>query len=310
MGTRLDIVITGQSEQGASSAVTAIREMVDRWEYMLSNYNADSEVSRINRLASREPVEVSARMLTVLNSIIDYYHRTKGFFNPFMGSVTGPSSGEKRRNRPGDSNPDRKSKVDAEPNEANQVTASGIDEAGEVGKHNPGPKGMEIVNKTVRFLDERIQLDMGGFGKGMAMGELQNFLKSSPISAAFISFGESTILGVGTHPYGDSWKVGIQHPKKTDKIVQTIQLKDQAVSVSGNTKNNASRHLEKGHIWNPETHSFIPGARVVWVISGNPLDAEVFSTALFAAGKEKTPLLLAEEPGIKAGWIDETKQMD
>ena len=304
MGTRMDIVITGQSDEAASSAVTAIREVAERWEYMLSNYNTDSEVSRINRLASVEPVEVSERMLTVLNSIIDYYHRTKGFFNPFMGSVTGPASGTKRRIRRGNSNPDRKSRVDAEPNEANQVTASGLDEAGEAGKHDPGPEGMEIINKTVRFLDERIQLDMGGFGKGMAMSEIQKLLKASQINAAFISFGESTILGVGTHPYGDSWKVGIRHPEKTEQVVQTVQLNNQAVSVSGNTKNNASRHLEKGHIWNPETRSFIPGAKQVWVTSGNPLDAEVFSTALFAAGKEKTNLLLAEEPGIEAGWID------
>mgnify|MGYP006287133929 FL=1 len=310
MGTRMDVVITGQSDQVASSAITAIREVAERWEYMLSNYNADSEVSRINRLAAGEPLEVSDRMRSVLNSIIGYYHRTKGFFNPFMGGVTGPSGEKKRAKQTRGSNLDPEHTLDPEPADASRITSSGPGDLREVRKHYPGPEGMEIINKTVRFIDERIQLDMGGFGKGLALYEIDKVLKTSEINSAFISFGESTILGVGTHPFGDYWKVGIQHPQKEGKIVHTVYLRDQAVSVSGNTRNNASKSRQQGHIWDPQSNTFISRSSLVWVTSDNPLDAEVFSTALFAAGQENTSLLLEEEPGIEAGWIDETKQMN
>lgn len=142
--------------------------------------------------------------------------------------------------------------------------------------------GMEEVSLDN---DDRIslrghELDFGGVAKGFILKEIKDKLLEQGVDTAFVDFGGSSIMGLGHHPFGDCWKVGVKDPFG-GAILGEIELKNQSMSTSGNTP------VYDGHVVNPKTGEAVVGQRVVTVVSDNPLDAEVLSTAALIANKEE-----------------------
>ena len=129
-------------------------------------------------------------------------------------------------------------------------------------------------------------LDFGGFAKGYFLRKVKEILRDSEIVSAYADFGGSSILALGTHPYGDCWKVGLTDPF-TGRQIDEISLKDMSLSTSGNT----SRY--SGHIVNPLDGSPDGSKKLSTVVSPDPLDAEVLSTALFIASEKESELIVS-----------------
>ncbi|MCR5571126.1 MAG: FAD:protein FMN transferase [Bacteroidales bacterium] len=121
-------------------------------------------------------------------------------------------------------------------------------------------------------------LDFGGIAKGYVLALLRDRLAGAGIASAFVNFGDSAILGLGTHPYGDCWKVSLPNPYGGSQVAE-FSLKDRALSVSGNTPGYT------GHIIDPRTGRANVERKLVAVTGPDPLEAEVLSTALMLADK-------------------------
>ncbi len=130
---------------------------------------------------------------------------------------------------------------------------------------------------TVIFLKKDISLDFGGYAKGYALLKIKDLIRQAGVKHCFVDFGNSSILGIGHHPYGDSWKVSIENPYNQDEVLDDISLKDLALSVSGNTPSYTE------HIVRPTSKEPIKGHKVVSITSEDPLDAEVLSTVFMIA---------------------------
>ena len=133
-------------------------------------------------------------------------------------------------------------------------------------------------------------LDFGGFAKGYFLRKALEILRDAGISSAYADFGGSSILALGTHPFGDCWKVGLSDPF-TGAQVDEISLRDLSLSTSGNTSGYG------GHIVNPLTGDSDCGPKLSTVTSPDPLDAEVLSTALFVASEEQVERILQRFEG-------------
>ena len=116
-----------------------------------------------------------------------------------------------------------------------------------------------------------LTLDFGGFAKGYALKKIQEILLRGNIENAFVDFGNSSIMGIGHHPYGDCWKVSLQNPY-TQQTLDEFCLTDNTLSTSGNTEQYT------GHIINPLTGIYNEQKKVTSILSDNPLDAEILST--------------------------------
>lgn len=136
-------------------------------------------------------------------------------------------------------------------------------------------------NKSVTFTDSNISIDFGGYGKGYALKKIKSILEDNEVKCAYVDFGNSSILGIGHHPHGNAWKVTIENPYKPTEIVDELYINDVALSISGNTP------LYSGHIIIPENGSRINSHKMLSVLSNDPLDAEVLSTALMIANKQQ-----------------------
>jgi len=258
MGTRLEIVIPGLDEKTGLQLSRRISESLEQLVQRISNYDSNSEISLVNRNAYRDAVNVSDSLGQLIKFGIEGFQNTGGFFDFTLGGWT--------------SIPD-----------LIRDTEGSFEKL----KRLPLSERISLDGNTLRLLHKDVRLDSGGMGKGQGLLLIKNILNEMDIRSAFISFGGSSVLGVGKHPYGDSWKVGIQHPGKESEIIDEIELRDQVLSVSGNSTNNRKKYGEEGHILNPESGVFLKAPEIVMVITEHPVEAEIASTALAAAGKEK-----------------------
>lgn len=128
--------------------------------------------------------------------------------------------------------------------------------------------------------NDGLRIDLGGFAKGYAMKHIRQILKDYGMERAFVNFGNSSICAVGTHPYGDSWKVSLPDPF-TGKILKVFDLKDMSMSTSGNTPE------YRGHIINPRTGERSMSDRTAVIIAPDALDAEILSTVWIIAEEDE-----------------------
>lgn len=132
-------------------------------------------------------------------------------------------------------------------------------------------------SRTIQFKSLDISLDLGGYAKGYALERIKIILDENEVDQAFVDFGNSSILGIGHHPYGQSWQVSIPNPFKREEVLGIIDLIDNYLSMSGNSPTHTA------HIINPTTKEFNNDKKVVSIISKNAVEAEILSTVLMVA---------------------------
>jgi len=134
-------------------------------------------------------------------------------------------------------------------------------------------------NLSVRFMSPDIKMDFGGIVKGYAVDRARDTLIAHGIRDALLNIG-GNIYAMGNAGTKDGWIVGIQHPGDRNKIIDRLNLKDRAVSTSGNYQRGT-------HIIDPATGSPAEGIVAVTVVAHSAEEADALSTAIFVMGKEK-----------------------
>lgn len=132
----------------------------------------------------------------------------------------------------------------------------------------------------VIFRNPMVRLDFGGFAKGYALRSVRRLLAANGVKNAFVDFGGSSIIGMGHHPYGDCWRVGLDSPWSGARL-RDFSLMDTSLSTSGNTR------FYSGHIVNPMTGASNRKRMVATAVAEDPLDAEVLSTVWMIADREQ-----------------------
>ncbi len=269
MGTRLEFVIPALEESAGLTLIRAIKDALDELVSHISCYDRDSVISRINRDAGDREIEVTGHLYNLLAEGVRYHALTSGYYDFTLGGWT--------------------SRPDLIKDTGTRFAAL---------TSIPFSERISLKDHAVRFQQRDVRIDPGGIGKGMAMKIIEKMVRDAGISRAFISFGGSCVTGIGQHPYGDEWKVGIPHPEKEGPILAEVGLYDRTLSISGNSKNNRRKFGDQGHILNPHTGTFFVGQGLLAVVAEDPVCAEVLSTALIAAGPENEQQILDHFPDI------------
>ncbi len=81
MGTQFDILMVGREPARLSRIWKAIETEVKQLDKRLSRFDAESEVSRVNREAAHYPVSVSEELWQILQDCKRYHALTDGFFD-------------------------------------------------------------------------------------------------------------------------------------------------------------------------------------------------------------------------------------
>ena len=135
-------------------------------------------------------------------------------------------------------------------------------------------------DQKVLFSVPDISLDFGGIAKGYALKIIKEMLQEDGFDNVFVNFGNSSILGIGHHPYGDCWKIALENPYSNQQT-KIFELRNEALSTSGNSPKYT------GHILNPLTGIYDFSHHSSSVVSPDPLLAEVLSTVMLIANEEQ-----------------------
>lgn len=139
-------------------------------------------------------------------------------------------------------------------------------------------------------LKKGVMLDFGGFAKGYALEVIRKNLEKEGVSNALLNFGNSSVVGMGKHPFGDCWKV------RAEEGGRTFRLGDSAISVSGLSPSG------NRHIIDPVTGAMAEGGGNISVEGRSALVCEVLSTALFAAPKSLEAGILESFEGYTVNY--------
>jgi len=270
MGSIVTIKAYGGSDcRSVIEEAIAAMKTVDR---LLSVYDAQSELSAVNRLAYGSEVAVSSGMLAVLGEARRFWEITGGAFDvtvePLM-ELYGFRDEADRHRYPSD----------------REIT----DRLAGVGM---GHVILDRDRSTVRFDHERTRLDFGGIGVGFALDRAAHILRSGGVRAALINHS-GDLYAIGAPPGAEAWEIGITDPRNTAGIITTVGIRDQALSTSGNYEEFIEADGRRvGHLLDPANGRTASSMLSGTAIAATAIEADALSTGCFILGIERTGLLL------------------
>lgn len=149
-------------------------------------------------------------------------------------------------------------------------------------------------------------IDLGGIGKGFAGDRILKIYQQYEIDSAYSNLG-GNVVTLGSKPDGSPWYVGIQHPRRENKVIGAVAVVNQTVVTSGDYQRYYmdSQGNRQHHILDPQTgYPADSGLISVSIVAGNSLAADALSTIVFVAGMEKGLQFLKRFPHTDAILMD------
>ncbi|MBQ7335445.1 MAG: FAD:protein FMN transferase [Clostridia bacterium] len=149
-----------------------------------------------------------------------------------------------------------------------------------------GAQNLTLTDGGICKSESRVQMNLGGIGKGAAISILINYLNTCAITGGLVSFG-SNVAVFGSKPDGSSFRIALRDPTQDSGIAGTLLLGDgEVLSVSGDYERYHTIGGERyHHILDPATgYPSQSGLTSVAVICRDGALADALSTALFVMG--------------------------
>lgn len=305
MGTAYHIAL-GSEQQPAGLAL--LKQRVDdrlaEINRRMSTYDPESELSRFNASRSDEWFAVSSETATVVAAALDIAQRSDGTFDPTVGPLVnlwgfGP---------------------------ANRKGALPTDEQLAKARARVGYSKVEVRRDppALRKTNPRIYLDLSAIAKGYAADAIAEMLtghsneetgveepgveRVPSVDSVMVEIG-GEIRTIGTKASGDPWRLGIERPDDTSRIVShVLEVRgSEAIATSGDYRNFYERDGQRfSHTIDPATGRPVTHQlATVTIRTPTCMEADALATALSVMGPKKG-LAWAEQQGIAALLVDRT----
>lgn len=268
MGVPFRLIAYTQSEAYAQAAAKLVMERINRLNAILSDYEPDSELSRLNRTAGTgHAVKVSPDLWNVLQAAQRMARLSEGAFD----ITAGPYISLWRRAR----------RIHRLP-EPEKLTEA---------RKAVGFKNLVLNPNTrsVTLLVPKMKLDLGGLAKGYAADEALKVFRRCGISRALVAASGDT--SVSDPPPGQQgWRVEIgRHPDAPAQTKSKVLLfHRRAVATSGDAFQSVVLDGRRySHIVNPFTGLGLTDQSQVTVIAQSGMLADALATAISVMGPRR-----------------------
>lgn len=257
-GTRVQLSIWGAPKAQAKQAASAVMADLDRLHVKLHAWKP-GPLTQLNQAlaSSREPQTIDAEMAQLLTLSQDYAARSDQLFNPAIGKL-----------------------VSAWGFHAEQFVPHRPDQATLVKLLSAAPSMADLVltATSVTNRNPSLQLDFGGVAKGWALDREINYLQQHGIRNALLNIG-GNVRAIGKKG-GEAWRVGLQHPRKSEPMAWLDLNDGEAIGTSGDYQ----RYFELDgqrycHLLDPRTGLPASGMQAATVVVANASDAGARSDA-------------------------------
>ncbi|MGA9813080.1 MAG: FAD:protein FMN transferase [Terriglobales bacterium] len=278
MGTVFEIVAYGESEAQASEAVDQALQEVVRLDDVMSDYKADSALSRLNHSSHSRPQRVPPDLYRVIGEALQYSRLSGGKFDVTVGPLVNLWKAAIRGGQP------------PSPTEEEQVRAC------------VGYQKVEVLPPDrVQFHSPCTQIDLGAIGKGYALDRAAEVLREHGISRALLDAGGSTLVALGAPPGRAGWSVHLKDP--SNLLDPVVVLSDSSVSTSEQTPPSLLSPEPAGHIIDPRSGTPEKTPFTVSVVARTGTASDALSTTLLLVGPEEGKELVKAVADVAAIWV-------
>jgi len=281
MGTQVTITVVAPTAEQGEAAIEAGMAEVRRFDAMMSLYKDNSEITRVNLAAGKQPVRVSPEMIEAVEQAAEISRRSGGVFDVTIGPLVVlwqmrlkegkvPSDEEISRVRP-------------------LVNFRNI-----------------IINKkdsTIFLKRSGMIMDLGGM-KGYIADQVAGLIKRRGITNALIALA-GDIWALGHREDGKPWRIGVQHPREKERTLAVLELSDRYVCTSGDYERFVIKEKKRyHHIIDPRTGKPSTGIISVTLVGNKGALIDPLAKVPFILGADKG-LDLVREYGAEAIIVDD-----
>lgn len=289
MATRFELVLHGADAIALRAAGEEALAEVERVENQLSLYRPGSEIAQLNARAAHEPVRVSPEVLALLQHAARLTAETDGAFDITIAPLVKCW---------GFMNASGHLPTTEEISAARAV----------VGMQNVL---CDAAERTIRFAQPGVMLDLGAIGKGYAIERGAEILREAGVTSALFHGGTSTACAIGHPPDAEHWLVAL--PPLPGALAsgwpvtsnQTLKLRDESVSVSaiwGRAFESGGKTF--GHVIDPRLGEPVTNASLSAVILRSATETDALSTALLTLGPAGHEKIHRLRPGMRSLIVD------
>jgi FAD:protein FMN transferase len=290
MGTDFTLYLYSADAAAADREADRVFGIVDQVESLLSNYQPQSELSRINRDAASHAVTTDPETFLFLKESLTWSARSDGAFDITVGKLMKAWGFFRSTGRvPTDA---ELARVRAETGWKRVVLTMGTRVV------------LTMGTRTVRFTAPRVELDPGGVGKGFAVDAAIEAMRADGVRAALFSAGSSTIYGLGAPPDALGWRVRVPDPQHAEDTLSTAVLHDTSLSTANcSEKHFVARGHQYCHIMDPRRLRPVEGRLQATVIAPSATDSDALSNAMFVLDAKGRRRLMHALPRADAAVV-------
>ncbi len=280
MGTVFNVVIYAPTAAQAHQAADAAYARVDELNAALSDYDPNSELSRLGQQTNdgpmAAPVPVSDDLWRLLNRAVEASKDSDGLFDVTVG----PFVRLWRR--------------------ARDIHKLPTPERIEATRASVGYQHVRLLpdQHAVQLLAPRMRLDVGGIGKGYTADQALAAIEACGLHHAMV--GAAGDISLGDPPPGHAaWRIAIQSLQSPGEVAGYIRVGRGGVSTSGDTY----RYVEidgtrYSHIVDPRTGLGLTRRIGVTVVAPNATTSDWMTKPVSLLGPEAGIAWIERNPGI------------
>jgi thiamine biosynthesis lipoprotein len=279
MGTFCEIQVCHSDPSFARQVIREAFDEMARVDRLLSNHDPESELSALNREASRSPFRVSDELLDFVLQCRGLCDATERAFDPTVGPLV-------RAWGFFTSHPAKPSDTDI----AAAKATSGFDKV-----------QINEAARTVSFAAAGMEIDSGGIGKGYAVDRAVQVLRKLDVEAVLVSAGGSTMYALGRPPDRPGWRIAIRNPAGTQRPLAVVPLSGSSLSTSGVSEKSVQAGSRRySHIFDPRTGEPVEGMCQVTVVAPRATESDAYTKAAFVLPRDSLTELFRRQPGLHA----------
>ena len=273
---------TGQFRQATEHAVDVLERLVGI-EQQLSLFRPESELNRVNRLASEAPVPVTDSLFQLLEQACRIHAVTRGAFDITASPLWRLWHFHRRQGR-----------VPPEREIQDVLQRVGTEFL-----------RLDRPSQSVQFLRPEMEINLGGIGKGFALDQMAAGLEAHGLTSFLIHGGHSSIVARGSRwPHTDQpWRINIPHPWRRGESIAGIELQNEALATSGAMQQSFHAGGRRfGHIIDPRRGWPAEVVITATVACRSAAEADAMATAMYVLGVDGAREICDHLPNVRA-WI-------